>query len=135
MKGLETRHLSVYIDRTPDQVYTFASNPENLPQWATGLSSIIQKIKGVWVAESPFGKIHIKFATQNPFGVLDHLVVAASGDEFHNVMRVVPNGAGSEVIFTLFRDPQMLKEKFIEDAKLVEKDLKSLKEILEKGDF
>jgi hypothetical protein len=46
-------------------------------------------------------------------------------------MRVVPRGKGSEIIFTLFRQPDMSDEKFAEDAKWVEKDLKRLKGLLE----
>jgi hypothetical protein len=41
--------LSAIRDKTPStffqlQVYEFASNPENLPQWAAGLGSIKQAI-------------------------------------------------------------------------------------------
>lgn len=46
-------------------------------------------------------------------------------------MRVVPNRSGSEVIFTLFRAPEMSEEVFAEDAALVEHDLRQLKKVLE----
>jgi hypothetical protein len=47
-------------------------------------------------------------------------------------MRVLPNGQSSEVIFTLFRQPGMSDEKFLEDVKWVEKDLMVLRDLLEK---
>jgi hypothetical protein len=47
-------------------------------------------------------------------------------------MRVVPNGDGSEFIFTLFRQPEMSEEKFAEDRAAVEEDLRTLKELLER---
>ena len=46
----EVRHISVFIDRPPDEVYAFAFNPENLPQWATGLGGSIETVNGEWVA-------------------------------------------------------------------------------------
>ena len=47
-------------------------------------------------------------------------------------MRVVPNGSGSEVIFTLFKTPEMSDKQFAEDAGLVERDLRTLKSVLER---
>jgi uncharacterized membrane protein len=34
------KHISVSINRPAGQVYEFASNPENLPKWAAGLSGL-----------------------------------------------------------------------------------------------
>lgn len=128
---LEVRHISVSIDRPPAEVYRFASTIENLPRWATGLGESIRQVDGAWIAESPMGKVQVRFAERNEFGVLDHDVVLESGETIHNPMRVVPNGAGSEVSFTLFRQPGVSAEKFAEDAMWVEKDLRTLKRLLE----
>lgn len=126
------RHISVSIACSPGEVYAFASNPENLPKWATGLGGSIKNVDGEWTADSPMGKIKIRFAERNKFGVLDHDVIVESGERVHNPMRVVPRGDGSEVVFTLFRRPEMSDEKFLEDARWVEKDLKILKDLLER---
>jgi hypothetical protein len=48
-------------------------------------------------------------------------------------MRVVPNGAGSTVIFTLLRSPGVSEAKVAEDATWVEKDLVTLKGLLERS--
>jgi hypothetical protein len=130
-KPLEVRHISVSIDRPPAEVYGFASTIENLPRWATGLGKSIQQVDGEWVAESPMGKVRVRLAERNGFGVLDHDVILESGETVHNPMRVIPNGAGSEVVFTLFRQPDVPAEKFAEDARWVEKDLRTLKSLLE----
>lgn len=125
------RHISVFIDRPPEAVYAFASNPENLPQWATGLSGSIKNVHGEWIADSPMGKVKIRFVEANTLGVLDHEVVLESGVRIWNPMRVVARGNGSEIIFTLFRQPDMSDEKFSEDAQWVEQDLMRLKGLLE----
>jgi hypothetical protein len=46
-------------------------------------------------------------------------------------MRVIANGAGSEVTLTLFRQPDMSDAKFAEDAEWVARDLRRLKDVLE----
>jgi hypothetical protein len=134
LKTHQVRHISVSINRQPHEVYSFVSDPENLPKWATGLGGSIGQVQGEWIADSPMGKIRIKFAEKNTFGVLDHEVILESGVRIENPMRVIANGEGSEIFFTLIRQPEMSDEKFEEDAKWVEKDLKILKGLLEGRD-
>jgi Polyketide cyclase / dehydrase and lipid transport len=130
---LEARHVSVSIDRPPDAVYQFAAVPENLPRWAIGLGkSFHPRRDGSWIAEGgPVGSATVRFVERNRFGVLDHDVTLQTGETIHNPVRVVPNGAGSEVVFTLFRRAGVSAAQFAKDAKAVEKDLKTLKRLLE----
>ena len=78
------------------------------------------------------GKVKVKFAEKNKFGVLDHDVTLPSGVKVTNPMRVFPNNEGSELVFTLYRRPGVSDQEFAEDAKSVEKDLAKLKTLLEK---
>lgn len=128
-----SRTLSVSIDCDPGKVYGFVSNHENLPKWATGLCKSVRKANADWIVETPQGPMKVRFAEKNDFGVLDHRVSPAPGVEVYVPMRVLSNGAGSEVIFTLFRLPDMSDEKYAEDAALVEQDLRILKHVLETG--
>lgn len=127
----ETRLVSVTIERPPAEVYAFASNPENLPRWASGLGRSIRQEGGEWIAEGPMGQVKIRFAPPNDLGVLDHDVTLPTGDTVHNPMRVVPNGIGSELTFTLFRRQEMSGDQLEQDAETVRKDLLTLKAILE----
>lgn len=66
------KHLSISISRSPDDVYQFISNPENLPKWASGLNqSKLEKEGDFRVTESPMGKVKVKFCEKNKFGVVD----------------------------------------------------------------
>jgi len=78
------------------------------------------------------GPIKIKFVPPNDFGILDHEVMLESGRKFYNPMRVITNGNGSEVVFTLIRQPDMTVDQYNQDAAWVEKDLGILKDLLEK---
>lgn len=128
----EVRNVSVSILRPPKDVYAFAAEVENLPKWAAGLGDTIRRIDGEWVADGPLGRAKVRMAARNELGVLDHdVVLVASGATVHNPLRVVPNGAGSTVIFTLTRRPGVTPQQFEQDAKAVERDLKTLKKLLE----
>lgn len=129
---MPSRTISVSIAAAPREVYAFASNPENLPQWVPSFCKSVKKIDNDWVVESPLGPAVFRFVESNSLGVLDHVVQLASGVEFQSPMRVIPNGSGCEVIFTLFRTADMTEEQYAADARLVESDLRRLKEILER---
>lgn len=129
---LQAKHISIFIDCTPAKVYEFASNPKNLSLWAAGLAQSEVKEEGdVWVAKAPFGDVKIKFAPNNIFGIMDHEVQIESGETFLNPMRVVPNGDASELIFTLFRQASASDQEYADDVQAIEKDLQTLKAILE----
>lgn len=126
------QHLSISIRRSPSDVYRFTSNPMNLPKWAEGLSSpSITQVNGEWICASPMGKLKVKFAPVNEFGIMDHDVTLPSGEKNHNPFRVVENHQGSEVIFALYRMPKMTDDEFQRDAMQILKDLDKLKTILE----
>ncbi|WP_225800310.1 SRPBCC family protein [Streptomyces sp. NK15101] len=128
----ESRHLSVHVDRTVDEVYAYASDPANLPAWAHGLGQSIEKVGEEWIADSsPLGRVTVRFVPRNELGVLDHDVTLPSGETFHNPVRVIADGTGSEVVFTLRRQPGTSDGDFERDAETVAADLARLKELLE----
>lgn len=128
----ESAHLSIAIDRPSAEVYAYAADPAHLPQWAAGLAdSAVERVDGEWVASSPMGRVTVAFAQPNAFGVLDHVVTLPSGESVYNPLRVIPDGDGSEVVFTLRRRPGMSDEGFEADARAVRADLAALKRVLE----
>jgi hypothetical protein len=126
-----SRTLTVSIDRAPADVYAFVADPTTLTRWAGGLARSVRRDGDRWVVEMPQGAVGFRFVGDNDLGVLDHVVTIAPGVEILNPMRVVPNGSGSEVLFTLFQLPGMLDQEFAEDAALVQHDLETLKRVLE----
>lgn len=130
--GNESRHISIHIASPAETVYAFASDPANLPAWAQGLGDSIEQIDGRWVAESsPMGRVVVAFTPPNELGVLDHDVTLPSGETVHNPVRVIADGAGSEVVFTLRRRPGMSDADLRRDADMVAADLARLKKLTE----
>jgi hypothetical protein len=126
------RTITVSIDRDWREVYDFASVPPNFQRWAAGLGRRFEESGEEWMAEDPDGRlIRIRCSQPNELGVLDHTVFA-EGRETHNAVRVVPNGTGAEVMFTLLQAPDMTDEMFAADAAAVERDLNTLRSLLER---
>lgn len=125
----ESRTLSVPIARPPDEVYDYVADLGNLPRWSYFTSAEAQA-DGSWVVGTPSGPLELRIVDHNRLGVLDHVVRLASG-EMRIPMRVVANGDGAEVLFTVFRAPGMTDEAFAVDVAQVEEDLARLRDVLE----
>ena len=128
---MKARIITASITTPALRIYTFASNPANMPLLAPAFAKSIANVNGEWIIDSNLGKVKIEFAPANPFGVLDHVVTLPDGRAFNKPMRVVPNGARSLVTFTLFRHDGMSDAEFERDAAMVESDLQALKRVVE----
>jgi hypothetical protein len=126
-----SKHVSEHVDRPPADVYAYVADPANLPSWAQGLGSTVEHVGGEWFVETPGGRARVAFAARNDLGVLDHEVTTPSGETVYVPMRVVPDGDGCEVVFTVRRTPGMTQEELERDAGLVAADLARLKQLLE----
>ena len=77
------------------------------------------------------GRVGFAFVPLNGYGVLDHDVTLPSGEVVYNPMRVIPDGHGCEVVFTLRRRPGMSDAEFSADTAAVAADLARLRRNLE----
>lgn len=127
------RHVSIGVERPADVVYAYAKSPETMSDWAAGLGEGLRpsETAGVWTADAPDGEASVRFAPDNAYGVIDHLVTLPGGAEIAVPMRVIANGDGAEVVLTLFRLPDMDDEAFERDAAAMARDLEALKAHLE----
>jgi hypothetical protein len=129
---VESRTLSVRINRPFAAVYEFLVNPANWNQWAFGLGKSLRQSNGGWIADSDGGIVKVRFTPRNDFGVVDHTVIRPAGAQIYVPMRLIRNGTGCELLFTLFREPGMTDERYNSDTTFVQRDLNGLKELLEK---
>lgn len=115
--GMESRHISVHIERPLSEVYDYVSDTARMGEWAAGVD----------------GTSKVTFAPRNPYGVLDHDVELASGETIHVPMRVTADGTGCEVVLTIRPQPGMSEEDMDRDAEAVRADLTALKKVMERG--
>ena len=67
----------------------------------------------------------------NDFGILDHDVTLPAGSTVHNPMRVIPNGDGCDVVFTVHRRPGMSEADLAADVDAVTADLAALRTLMQ----
>ncbi len=128
----ETIHVSTSIERRADDVYAFVTDPANLSTWAAGLAnSPLRHVDGHWVADSPLGRVTVEFVDRNDFGVADHDVTLPSGERVTNPMRIIANGDGCDVLFSVRRLAAMSEADFASDVDAVARDLASLRLLME----
>ena len=130
--SLTARSLDIMINCPFSEAYNFAHRPENFPKWAAGLSSSLHRDGETWRASTPAGEATIRFSPHNDYGVLDHWVTLPGKPVVYIPLRMIANGAATEVVFTLFRQPDMDDAAFERDAATVVKDLDALKAVLER---
>lgn len=128
---MKAKTLSVSIAVPPTVVYAFAADPANLSAWVPSFCRSVSFTDGRWLVQSPAGPAEFAFVEANPYGVLDHTITFDSGLQLTNPMRVVPNGEGSELLFTLIQHPGMSDQQFQQDAAEVQRDLETLRRLLE----
>ena len=130
---LPARTYSVSIRREWKALYAQIWRPDFFPNWAAGLAESDLRAEGDhWIADGPVGAIRIGFTPHNDFGVMDHWVDPGDGNIVHVPLRIVGNAEGAEVMLTLYRQPDMDDERFSADAKLIMRDLRALKTLIER---
>lgn len=99
--------------------------------WAPWIRSVAITAPGAWTLGTEAGRLEVQFVEPNTFGVLDHHVALASGVTAFNAMRVVANGAGSELVMLIFQSPGVSDAEFERDIHAVTDDLARLKAVAE----
>lgn len=131
---LDAKVITCSVPVPARDLYELIWRPDFFPRWASGLAgSSLERDGDGWKARGPDGPVRITFTDRNSFGVLDHAVDLGDGRIVHVPLRIVPNGDGSEVMLTLFRQPGMSDAKFAEDEAWVRRDLAALKAIAERA--
>ncbi|KHL04337.1 hypothetical protein [Sinomonas humi] len=129
----EFRHLTTPIALPAGDVASFAGNPANLPLWAEGLAGGIRAEGERWIASSPMGDVEVSFVGDLAEGILDHKVTLPTGATVLNQFRVLHDGPHSLAVFHLRREAGVTDEQFEADAAAVQRDLDTLRSVLEHG--
>lgn len=126
-----SRHVCQVIRRPAAEVYAFAADPANLHAWAAGLAGAeISRDGDTLIADSPMGRVRVRFVPANSLGVLDHDVTLPSGTTLTNPVRVLAHPDGAEVVFSV-RQIELGDDEFEADVRTVAADLARLRDLLE----
>ncbi len=127
--------ISVQIERPLAEVYEFLAEPRNFPTWASNLGTSFKHLSGNdWVTDTRSGRVILRFAERNAFGILDHAVFAEGSSPRMTPMRVFANGEGTELSYTLLQRGGITDAAFQSEAEWVTSDFNALKAMLELQD-
>src|SRR3954447_2835914 len=92
----ETR--SITIAAPPEAVLDFLADVTSLPRWAPNFARAVRPENGHWMVDTGDGELAIELRVSRALGTVD---ILRPGDARRGAfMRVLPNGDGSEYLFT-----------------------------------
>jgi len=97
---LRSKTRTISIDATPDAVLNVVADPYRLPSWAPNFARAVRPAGDDWLIQSVGAEALITVRVSRDQGTLD--LLAARDHRRGAFSRVLPNGDGSEYIFTLF---------------------------------
>lgn len=89
---------AISIAAAPASVLDLVGDPEQLPRWAPGFARAVRRDGEYWIVENAAGEQRVRVRVVRELGTVNFLAPNAERGAF---ARVVPNGAGSEMVFTL----------------------------------
>ncbi|KKB80550.1 hypothetical protein VW29_17250 [Devosia limi DSM 17137] len=124
--------ITLQIDYAYDLAYRFLMEPRNFADWAAVDKESYRPLdNGDWAGDLPFGFRHFRFTPANDFGVLDHAIFVPGETPFYTSMRLMPNEAGTELVFTVYQRPGTEDALFASGVEWLRTDLLALKSLLE----
>lgn len=122
---------SVTIEAPPSVVFGFVADPQNLPSWAVGFCRSIRRDEhDGWVVTTASGEIAMRYETNEPAGTIDFRFSPEDGIEVTAFSRVVPNGHGSEYVFTQYQFDGMPNDVFEGQIRALEAELQVLRGLI-----
>jgi hypothetical protein len=94
---------TISIQAAPEKVVEFLADHQNLPRWAVGFAKSVRQHQDRWLVTTGGGELPFRIEADARTGVVDYFISPAHGVEVLASSRVVPNGSGSEYVFTQFQ--------------------------------
>ena len=120
----ETRSIS--IQATPGTVLDLVGDAHALPRWAPNFATSVRAENGHWVVND---ELHIDVRVDRALGTVDILRVNHLPSGAYS--RVVPNGDGSEYLFTLFFPDGTEEAAVTRQMAIVEEELRTIRALCE----
>jgi hypothetical protein len=123
----ETR--AVAIAAPPERVLALVGDARRLPDWAPSFARAVRGDRDDWIVDTGAGELRIRVRVSPELGTVDILLADDSRQGVFG--RVVPNGSGSEFVFTMLfpggTDPAAI------DAQMrtVEEELRTVRRLCE----
>jgi hypothetical protein len=121
----ETRSISIGVP--PDAVLDIVGDARTLPSWAPGFARAIEADGELWVIDTGAGEARIDVRVAREQGTVD--IVSADDPRRGAFTRVLPNGVGSEYLFTLFFPETAGEDAIAAQMAVVEAELRAVRDL------
>ena len=130
---LKSQTLSVQIRRPRAQVYAYLADPANLANWTMveGGARVPEAGPLVWSFDGPRGKVLVHFTPLNDHFILDYRLVMDGHTARAAYVRLLENGAGTELVHTSVQQPGIDDAQFDSEEEWMRSDLLVLKSLLD----
>ncbi len=125
----QSQTRSIAIAASPDVVLDVVGDPDNLPRWAPRFAPAVRPDKDLWVISRDGEEFNIRVRVDRDHGTVD--LLAADQPTRGAFTRVVPNGQGSEYLFTLFFPAGTEQTAVCDQMAIVDDELNAVRELCE----
>ncbi|HEX2715788.1 MAG TPA: hypothetical protein VHM88_26695 [Candidatus Acidoferrales bacterium] len=123
-----TEQVTINVDHR--HLFAFLADPNNLPRWAVGFCRAIRRDGDRWFAQTSQGEVAIRYDTHPDLGIIDFHISLAPGTDVTAFSRVLPNGDGSEYVFTQFQAPGMPDDVFEGQVRALKEEMVMLSALM-----
>jgi uncharacterized protein YndB with AHSA1/START domain len=120
----ETRSIS--IGASPAAVHEYLADARRLPEWAPAFATEVRPKGGHWVVTQGATELDVAILANRDCGTVD--IVAAANHSLGAFLRVLPNGPGSELLFTLLFAPDTPEHQIEAQMTTVENELAAVRQ-------
>jgi hypothetical protein len=127
LKHSHTRAIS--IAAAPADVLDFLADPHNLPRWAPAFARSVSERDGQLMVDTGQGELPVSVSVSRERGTVD--VLSAVEPRVGAFSRVLPNGDGSEYLFTLLFAPDAEDSAIEAQMAVVDQELEAVRALCE----
>jgi hypothetical protein len=124
--------VAAIIKAPSDKVFSFLSNVENLPKWATEFCKKLENAEGRYYVTSCEGRMLFEMRADHKTGVLDMFGGPTESQRTLWPARVIPLPNGnSAFLFTVIQGPEVPDDEFQDQLNSLGREMLNVKNLLE----
>ena len=110
---MNSKTASLVLAASKEKVFSYLSDVENLPKWATAFCRELKQVSGKYKVATPMGEMFFRIKADNDTGVVDMFAGPAEDQMGVFPIRVLElPGGNSFVQFTMFQPPDLSDGEF-----------------------
>jgi hypothetical protein len=125
-----TQTRSIAVDAPPEAVVELLADGSRLPEWAPAFAGEARAEEDHWLIGSGDEQFRIRIRSSTELGTVD--ILSPEDDRTGAFGRVIPNGEGSEFLFTLLFPPDTDGEAIEAQMKVVDEELARVRALAER---